>query len=146
MTEKRLLCELNREAQIRGYDEQPQQYQGNGCPRRSSVCPLCGSDILRYENKSRLAHFVDKSDLGFNYAVADAAGVPKAVVSDLQKFNGGKMSEKKKLQAEAVAKCLGVPSDILFSLDPDRSTVTCMDCGMRVPLSTWRRFVDGEGN
>lgn len=137
--QKRLLDSVNLQADAKGEADRPRLggLSSNDAGGRLEPCPYCGSEILECKDETRLAHYIDHSDLGTNRAVAKAAEVPVGVVSDLQHCVKGKISETRKRQAKAVADCLHVPPEELFSRDPYRSKVRCLECGATTSLSVW---------
>lgn len=101
------------------------------------ACSHCGSELVQLDAKTQLASFVDMSELRTNKRVAEAAGVNVRVVSELQHYNSEEMTGKLKEQAKAVADALGVPASVLYSFDPERSAVRCINCGASAPWIWW---------
>ena len=99
-------------------------------------CPHCGSEVLHRDPRTRLAHYVDMGRLS-NKTVARMAGVPVAVVGELQHYTEARPTAKRQEQAAAVAEALKIPAEILFSFDPCGSRVRCDDCGASAPWASW---------
>lgn len=134
-------CSLNRVRWFSAEDEAEGFRFGGLLPNKDGdhlePCPYCGSEILERKDETRLAHYIDRSDLGTNRAVAKAAEVPVGVVNDLQHCAKEAMTGTRKRQAKAVADCLHVPPEELFSRDPYRSKVRCTECGATTSLAVW---------